>query len=265
MNIITLTTDFGMQDGFVGTMKGVIWSILRDVQIADISHDITPQNILEGAYALWRAAPFFPAGTVHVAVIDPGVGTSRRPIAIKNGVQYLVGPDNGVFTPLLMEANSLGRGTEIVLLDQPQYWLPRVSHTFHGRDIFAPVAAYLAQGVPLRELGTLISDPFLLSLPQPEKTRDGWIAHVTIIDVFGNLTTDLPASEIGNHPIILHLHGRKIDQVVTSYGHRPAGELVALVDSEDYLEIAQVNGNAAKALGAKVGDIVEVVISKHEQ
>jgi S-adenosylmethionine hydrolase len=259
MKIITLTTDFGTRDGFVGTMKGVIWGISPDVQIADISHEITPHNILEGAYALWRAAPFFPDGTVHVAVIDPGVGTKRRPIAIKTGKQYLVGPDNGVFTPFLAESYSSQRNTVIVHLDKPQYWLPKVSRTFHGRDIFAPAAAHLLQGIPLNELGSPITDPCLLHLPQPEKTQEGWIAHITIIDVFGNLTTDLHSSQIENQPTIFRLHGKTIDQVVTSYGHRQKGEFVALIDSEDYIEIAQVNGSAAKALGAKVGDIVEVI------
>ena len=263
MSIITLTTDFGTRDGFVGTLKGVIWSISPDVQIADISHDITPQNIMEGAYTLWRVAPFFPAGTVHVAVIDPGVGTARRPIAIKNGEQFLVGPDNGVFTPLLIEANTHPLDTEIVHLDKSRYWLTKVSHTFHGRDIFAPIAAYLAQGIPLKELGTPITDPYLISLPQPERTKEGWITHITIIDVFGNLTTDLHSSQIKDHPMTIRLHGKTIDQVVTSYGHRPTGEFVALVDSEDYLEIAQVNGNAAKALSAKVGDLVEVLLLDH--
>ena len=152
MPTLTLTTDFGIKDGFVGTMKGVIWSICPAVQIADISHTIAPQNVLEGAFALWRAYSFFPAGSVHVAVIDPGVGTQRRPMAARMGANYFVGPDNGLFTPIYEDAEKKGWPLEIVHLTNGKYFLPEVSRTFHGRDIFAPVGAALAKGVPLAEL-----------------------------------------------------------------------------------------------------------------
>ena len=173
MPILTLTTDFGTKDGFVGTLKGVIWSICPAAQIADISHEISPQNVLAGAFALWRAYPFFTEGTVHVAVVDPGVGTSRRPIAARLGGHTFVGPDNGLFTPMLDNAEKKGWRLEIVHLTNEKYFLPDVSRTFHGRDIFAPVAAHLANGVPLADLGSAITDQVRLYMAKPEKTAPG--------------------------------------------------------------------------------------------
>lgn len=260
-SIITLTTDFGLQDGFVGTMKGVIWSICPDVHIVDITHLIPPQAIQVGALALWRAAQFFPPGTVHVAVVDPGVGTGRRPLAARFGSHYFVGPDNGLCTPLAIDATERGEGVEFIHLDNPRYWLPMVSSTFHGRDIFSPVGAHLANGVPLRELGTPLRDPVWLPPSRPERTSWGWRAHITVVDVFGNLTLDLRSVELGGRSdIFCRLHGQEIAGLATSYGHRPSGELVVLVDSEYFLEIAVVNGNAAERLGAKLGDIVDVTL-----
>jgi hypothetical protein len=262
MPILTLTTDFGDKDGFVGTMKGVIWSICPAAQIADISHTVTPQNVLEGAIVLWRAYPFFPAGSVHVAVIDPGVGTSRRPMAAHLGVHYFVGPDNGLFTPMVEDAEKNGWPIEIVHLTNAKYFLAEVSHTFHGRDIFAPVGAALANGVPLAELGPAITDPVRLPMPKPEKTQTGWRAHVTVVDIFGNLTTDLAASELeGQESVLFRLLGRELRGLVDSYGLEQSGALVALVDSENFVEIAAVNGSAAKELGAQTGDIVEVIFN----
>ena len=159
MPILTLTTDFGTKDGFVGTMKGVIWSICPTVQIADISHEISPQNVIEGAYALGRAYAFFPSGTIDVAVVDPGVGTARRPIAAMVGQQVFVGPDNGLFTQMVNDADMKGWLVKIVHLVNQKYFLPQVSSTFHGRDIFAPVAAHLAAGVVLEDLGPVHPRP----------------------------------------------------------------------------------------------------------
>ena len=262
MPTLTLTTDFGIKDGFVGTVKGVIWSICPAAQIADISHSIAPQNVLEGAIALWRAYPFFPAGTVHVAVIDPGVGTRRRPMAARLGAHYFVGPDNGLFTPMYEDAERNGWPLDIVHLTNEKYFLAEVSRTFHGRDIFAPVGAALANGVPLADLGPAITDPVRLSMPKPEKTLTGWRAHVTVVDTFGNLTTDLPASELeGQESVLFRLLGRELRGLVDSYGLEQPGALVALVDSENFVEIAAVNGSAAKVLGAQTGDIVEVIFN----
>jgi S-adenosylmethionine hydrolase len=260
MTVISLLTDFGTKDGFVGTMKGVIWKILPDARIADLSHEIAPQNVMEGAIALWRAAPFFPAGTVHIAVVDPGVGTQRRSMAARIGDQYFVGPDNGLFTPLIEDAQKAGQSLTFIQLNQPQYWLPSVSRTFHGRDIFAPVGAHLAAGVPLDALGIPFDDPVMLPLSKPQKTPAGYIAHITVVDVFGNLTTDLEGQEVTGREIKVQIKGREINGVSPSYGHKQPGELVALVDSEGYLEVAVVNGSAAKVLGAAVGDRVEILL-----
>src|SRR5512143_4065364 len=157
--ILTLTTDFGLKDGNVGVMKGVIWGICPAAQIADMSHMIQPQDVCEGALILDRAAPYFPKDTIHLVVVDPGVGTARRPMAARIGRWYYVGPDNGLITMLIGRARREGWSCEFVVLDKPRYWMPAVSHVFHGRDIFAPSAAHLASGVPLSELGTSIDDP----------------------------------------------------------------------------------------------------------
>lgn len=262
MTVITLTTDFGIRDGFVGIMKGVIYGIAPQVKIVDISHTISPQNVREGMFTLWRAAPFFPPGTIHVCVVDPGVGTARRPMAARLGEHYFVCPDNGLLTPLILDAEQTMTYIEFVHLNDPQYWLSKISRTFHGRDIFSPVAAHLANGVSLRELGTPFNDPVRLELPRPEKTEQGWIAHITSIDIFGNLTTDLPGSALeGKTDITFRLRGTEVVGITESYGHRNSGDVVAVVDSEDYLEIAVVNGSAAQQLGAKAGDLVEVICS----
>jgi S-adenosylmethionine hydrolase len=259
MPILTLTTDFGSRDGFVGTLKGVIWGICPSAQIADISHDISPQNVLEGAFALWRAYSFFPPETIHLAVVDPGVGTSRRPVAVHLGEHTFVGPDNGLFTPMYEDAGKKGWPVEIVHLTNQKYFLSDISHTFHGRDIFAPVAAHLANGIPLANLGPLITDPIRLQMPKPEKTPNGWRAHITVIDIFGNLTTDLPAAYLsGIEKVTFQIQGREVQGQVTSYGTKKPGELVALMDSENYIEVAIVNGSAQKTLGARVGDVIEV-------
>lgn len=260
--VISLTTDFGQLDGFVGVMKGVIWGIAPQCHIADISHDIPPQNVRLGAYALWRAAPYFPPGSVHIAVVDPGVGTQRRAIGLRIGEQYFIVPDNGLITPILADGENAGQTIAMVHLNNPDYWLAEVSNTFHGRDIFAPTGAHLASGIPLQALGDPITDPVRLPFSRPVKTPTGWEAHITIIDVFGNLTTDLPAKAIADAKAVnIKLRGYVIQNLVTSYGHRETGELIALVDSENYIEISVVNGNAAETLGAHIGDLVEVIIN----
>ena len=259
MPIITLTTDFGYRDGFVGTVKGVILGIVPDVQLIDLTHSIAPQNIMEGAMVLWRAVPFFPPGTVHLAVVDPGVGTLRRPLAASIGDQYFVGPDNGLFTPLMEEAEKRGEDSIFINVNNPKYFLPKVSYTFHGRDIFGPIAAHLANGVKLEVIGDRIMDPVRIKMPKPEITTEGWIAHITVVDVFGNLTTDLPAKDvIDKGKVEFIFSGKTIHGLVESYGIKHPGDLIALVDSEDFIELAIVNGSAAQTLKAKVGDHVIV-------
>jgi S-adenosylmethionine hydrolase len=192
--------------------------------------------------------------------VDPGVGTSRRPIAARLGGQLFVGPDNGLFTPIYEDAEKNAWELETVHLTNEKYFLQNVSSTFHGRDIFAPVAAHLANGVPLLQLGPIITNPVRLSMPKPEKTISGWRAHITVVDVFGNCTTDLPAAALtGREQVTFHIHGRIVHGLVASYGQEQNGELIALVDNENYIEIAVVNGSAAKTLGARVGEEIEVV------
>ena len=261
MQIISLTTDFGQLDGFVGVMKGVIWGIAPEAHIADITHDIPAQNIRLGAYALWRAVPYFPPGSVHIAVVDPGVGTQRRAIGLKIGEQQFVVPDNGLITPILEDGKQTGQPIQIVHLNNPKYWLPHVSATFHGRDVFAPTGAHLATGVPLSAMGDPISDPIRLEFPRPIKTPTGYLAHITIIDIFGNLTTDLPAGLVPDPKRVrFRFKDHLIQGLVPSYGHSRPGDLLALVDSENYIEIAMANGSAEKVTGALVGDVVEVIL-----
>lgn len=159
MPVITLTTDFGIRNGFVGIMKGVIYGIAPQAKTVEISHTISPQDIREGAYTHSRAASFFPQGTIHIYVVDPGVGTERRPLAARLGENYFVGPDNGLLTPLIEAAEQNKQPVEFFHLDNPTYWLPKISRTFHGRDIFASVGAHLASGVALINLGTPFDDP----------------------------------------------------------------------------------------------------------
>ena len=257
--IITLLTDFGLQDGYVGIMKGVIWGIAPGVQIADISHDVKAQDVLQGALALRRAVPYFPAGTVHVAVVDPGVGTSRRALAGHLGGQYFVGPDNGLFSLALERAEAQAQAVEWVHLTRREYWLPQVSAVFHGRDIFAPVAAHLANGVPLSALGEPVYDPVRLLFPQPKRTAGGWSAQVIHVDHFGNLATNLRRDQIGPaQSIVIRIKDVEIQGIVQAYGMGLPGEMVALFDSSDMLAIAVVHGNAAQMLQARIGDSVDV-------
>jgi len=188
-SIITLSTDFGTRDGFVGIMKGVILSIAPDARIVDVGHWIRPQDILEGQFLLMRAVPYFPKRTIHVAVVDPDVGTSRRPIVVETSEALFVGPDNGLFTPWLNGAN-------VYHLNREKYHLENPSATFHGRDIFSPVAAHLASGTSPAELGDPIKDPVIMEIPKP-KIKGGTIrGEVIHIDYFGNLITNIPASAL---------------------------------------------------------------------
>jgi S-adenosylmethionine hydrolase len=261
LTTITLTTDFGSNDYEAGVLKGVIWNIVPAAHIADLSHDISPHDILEAALLLWRVIPFFPDGTIHVAVVDPGVGTSRRGIAAQLGTQYFVGPDNGLLSLLLSRAEVFKQPTSFVHLDRPEYWLSEVSNVFHGRDVFAPVAAHLAAGVPFSSLGSPINDPVRLDIPKAKEIEGGWIGQVIHIDHFGNLSTNLNASHL-NTPkeVMINIKGEQINGLVSTFGERPRGSLVALLDSSGSLAISVVNGSASMVLNASVGDKIEVLI-----
>jgi S-adenosylmethionine hydrolase len=266
MPVITLLTDFGIKDGTVGVMKGVIWGICPTAQISDLSHMIQAQNIREAAYIFARSIPYFPKGTINIVVVDPGVGTQRRPMAARVGDWFYVGPDNGTITGLLERAELQGWACEFVELDRNKYWLPNISFVFHGRDIFAPVAAHLANGVPLHELGTAFSDPIRVDLPKPIQTENGWRGEVIHIDHFGNIASNIRDEHLGESTLEKDKMNVKIKDVqiiglVNTFGERPVGELIALVGSTGNLGISVVNGNAAASLGVKVGDSVEVHIS----
>jgi len=264
MTVITLMTDFGIKDGNVGVMKGVIWGICPTAQISDLSHVVQAQNIREAGYILARSVPYFPKGSIHVVVVDPGVGTQRRPMAAQIGGWFYVGPDNGTITSWFERAEQEGWRSAFIELNNPQYWLENISHVFHGRDIFSPVAAHLANGVSLSELGTPFHNPVKLELPKPEKTDHGWRGEVIHIDHFGNISTNIRIENLGDamkekENISVRLVGVEITGMVDTFGERPVGDLIALIGSTGNLGIAVVNGNAQQRLGTKVGDGVEVV------
>jgi S-adenosyl-L-methionine hydrolase (adenosine-forming) len=260
VKLITLMTDFGLRDGYTGVMQGVIYRIAPDVRITDISHLIRPQNVQEGGLVWGRSYPFFPEGTIHVGVVDPGVGTQRRPIAARLGAHFFVCPDNGLLTVPLEQAEQAGAQVEIVHLDQPRFWLPDVSNVFHGRDIFSPVAAHLAKGTALQELGSPINDPVRLQVPRPAQLANGWRGAIISVDHFGNLGTNLTGQQLSHlkNPRV-RLGRYEIEGISRTFGDRPAGEPVALIDSDGNLAICVVNGDASKEMGINTGEIVEVV------
>jgi S-adenosylmethionine hydrolase len=260
LKLITLLTDFGLLDGYPGILQGVILTISPDARIVDITHNIKPHDVFAGALALGSAAPYFPPGTIHIAVVDPGVGTRRRPLAARLGDQYFVGPDNGLMTDLLNKAEIQGDAIDIIHLNQPRFWLPAVSNVFHGRDIFAPSAAHLANGVPLSELGCIIHDPVRLQLPTPSAIPGGWRGQVIHIDHFGNLATNIESFQLQNfRSVEVSLGSQVIHGLLHAFGDGKPGDLLALIDSSGRLSLCVVNGSAEKYLNIKIGDPVEVV------
>jgi S-adenosylmethionine hydrolase len=252
--IITLTTDFGTRDAYVAEMKGVMLEIAaaagRPVHLVDVTHEVERHDVTEAALALDAAAPHFPPGTVHLAVVDPGVGTDRRELVVQTERAVFVGPDNGVFTPFL-DGSAAWRAWE---LRAPEYRLPSVSRTFHGRDIFAPAAAYLATGVAPERFGPRVVDPLRLSWPTVRAVAGAVAGAVLHVDRFGNLVTSIRAETLdglGGAPRI-RLGGRRLPLVGT-YGDLPPGQAGALIGSSGRLEIAVVFG-AGGAAGFGAGD-----------
>ena len=270
MKLITLLTDFGLQDGYPGIMKGVIWGIAPDVQIADLTHSIHPQDIMEGALALGRAAPYFPPGTIHLAIVDPGVGTGRRAMAARIGGCFFVGPDNGLCTALLDQTaegvQSRGEPFQAVQLDKPRFWLPEVSHSFQGRDIFAPVAAHLANSIPLGELGSPLAEVVRLSIPQPQPVTDlerdhrwEWQGQVIHVDAFGNLATNFTCEHVSDTgKTCLRIDGVEIYGLSPTFGEGQPGDLLAILDSSGQITVCVVNGSAARYLNVTTGEPVEL-------
>ncbi len=262
-NLISLTTDFGLVDGFVGVLKGVILSINPQAQCVDITHEIPPQNIEQGAWVLSNSLAYFPPAAIHLCIVDPGVGSKRRALAIRVGETVLIGPDNGVLSPAVQMLEKV-RGVEAQAfqLDKPRFCLPRVSTTFHGRDIFSPCAAHISRGVPLEEVGSPAGEWINLALPRPLRREDGaLVGHVIHIDRYGNVVTDIDQQTIqslSGRPLEVHIGGRSIPGLVSTYSDVEPGEFAALVGSPWKLEIARRNGNAAQALGLSIGDQVIV-------
>ncbi|HZZ29793.1 MAG TPA: SAM-dependent chlorinase/fluorinase [Pirellulales bacterium] len=256
--IITLTTDFGFGSPYVAAMKGVMLGMHPAVRFVDLSHAVGPQNVREGAVLLAETTPWFPAGTVHVAVIDPGVGTARKLLYARIGDQQYLVPDNGLLS-LLAKRRKPDR---IVELTNSEYWLPEVSRTFHGRDILAPVAAQVSLGLEPERLGSAMHK--LLTLDWPDARRDGNRVEgdVQWIDRFGNAITNIPASLLSegekSSAVRIRCAGCEITGLTQAYGQRQQGELAALVGSSGFLEIAVVNGSAAEKLNVQVGGPVVV-------
>ena len=251
--IVTLTTDFGTRDAYVAAMKGVILGIAHDVRLVDVSHEVAAHDVTEGALVLEAAVPFFPANSVHVAVVDPGVGTARRGLAVVTDGARFVGPDNGLFTPFLD-----GRAWRAFELTAAEYRLPRVSRTFHGRDIFAPAAAHLALGVAPERLGPRVDDPVRLHWSTVRETHGAVAGTVLHVDRFGNLVTSIRAEAFESFgALTVRVAGRALPFVQT-YGDLAIGQAGALVGSSGRLEIAVREASAATRFRARRGSPVVV-------
>ena len=254
--LITLTTDFGITAPYVAVMKGVILSLNPQARILDLSHAIRPQDIRHASYFLATAVPYFPPGTIHLCVVDPGVGSERAALYAEAGGQHLVGPDNGVFTGIFRKSTP----RLVRRLIEPRFWRPQVSNTFQGRDIFAPVAAHLSLGIDPRELGPELPHPVEFPLHSAVTFGKKWRGEVQFVDDFGNLITNIPACKLKSLPVgvsIDGLPGQKLRWVRT-YAEATPGELVCLFSSDGFFEVAEVNGNAARRLGVDQGAEVEL-------
>lgn len=259
--IVTLITDFGLTDEYVGVLKGIILGYNSAIRIVDISHLVPPQNIRTASHLLARSYSFFPPGTVHLVIVDPGVGSDRSVLAIHSESHYFVGPDNGTFTPILNTANSLS----VHMITESNLFLNTVSNTFHGRDIMAPVAAQLATGLAINRVGPHIApEDCLLSGPGSCSVIDGVLhGEITHVDGFGNLCTNISRNEVekfsGGKKITIQIGGNAelpVDTFCSSYAGQTKGALLALFDSHGFLEIAENMGNASQRLRSSTGSRV---------
>jgi len=262
--IITLLTDFGISDPYVAMMKGVILSLNEKTRLVDVTHQISPGAIHRGAVVVREIYRFFPAGTIHVGVVDPGVGSDRRMVALEAGGHFFVGPDNGLFWLVLQEAPN----AHIVHLTEKRFFRSSVSPTFHGRDVFAPVAAHLSLGTPLHELGVPIADPTPLSLPVPFLENGVLVGQITHVDHFGNLVSNVGSETLrrflgGAGPLIRvgTLAIRKLDKI---YSDVEQGMPLAFLNSSDLLEVAVNTGRASDIVGLEEEELIgtEIRISK---
>jgi S-adenosyl-L-methionine hydrolase (adenosine-forming) len=253
MTVVTLTTDFGVTDPFVGIMKGVLATQAPDATVIDVSHGVPPQDVLAGALALRHSVPYFPPQTIHVVVVDPGVGGSRRPLLVETTDALLLGPDNGV----LSLAAPRDKVRRIVHLTEERFFLSPRSRTFHGRDVFAPVAAALANGTDPSAFGPPVTDMERLDLPAVTRSARSLRGQVIYVDHFGNLTTNVPESDITGD-VTIGLANVSVRGVAGHYGAVATGEPVAVLNSWGLLEIAVRDGSAQRILGAGVGDVVVI-------
>jgi hypothetical protein len=257
MSIISLLSDFGHKDPYVAEMKAVILSINPEVRIVDITHEVEKFNIRMGAYILASAAPYFPRNTVHVAVVDPGVGTQRRAIVVETHRSFYVGPDNG----LLMLVAQNEHINNVYKIDNPKYMLPKGSKTFHGRDIFAPAATYLAAGIKPSDFGAAIDDYIVPDFAKPTQRNGELLGEVLHVDDFGNIISNISAEDLKNADINEGntLQVRLDDNIVrlrfcSAYGEVAVGNPLVLVGSSGFLEVAINQGSGSRTFGAKVGD-----------
>ena len=273
-SVITLTTDFGSKDAYVASMKGVILSINQKANIVDICHSIQPQNVLQAAFVFGTAYRYFPEGTIHVIVVDPGVGSQRKSVILKTPWAYFLAPDNGVLSYVIeelftgrildsisdsdtIEIKRLSSEVEAVAITNPEFWLEKVSTTFHGRDIFAPVAAGLSTGVPLYKFGDRIDHIHYLSITYPYLNASGRLVGTVLhIDNFGNIITNIKAGDLKSHNIEIEIGNELIHGISRFYAEKSG--LAAIFGSNGYLEISLTNGNAADHLKINLGDFLSV-------
>lgn len=258
--IITLTTDFGESDPYVAMMKGVILSINRGARIVDITHQLPAGSIQEGGLIIKESYRYFPSGTVHVGVVDPGVGGKRRPITVLVDNHFFVGPDNGLFSPLIeMQGHA-----DVIHLKEKRYWMNKISSTFHGRDIFAPVAAHLSLGVDPFLMGEKIDNPTTLAYPLPSKNKSDLVGEIIRVDHFGNLITNITREHLSpflkSKGLIIKIGSLTLKKISTTYNDVSEGQPLALIGSSNLLEIAINMGRATDYLGTECGKGAKVII-----
>ena len=257
--ILTLTTDFGLTDHYAGVMKGVILGICPRAQLVDISHHVTPFQIGEGAYLIAQAYRYFPGKTVHLVVVDPGVGSARRPILMEAADQYFVAPDNGVLSMVFSREKH-----KIRLISNDRYFLHPVSRTFHGRDVFAPVAAHLAAGVAPARIGRLISDYLRPGFEKPQRTgKRTWLGRILQIDHFGNIVTNFHVDDfpdLEGRDFSMAIGAVETSSLLRTYAECAPGELFVIAGSSGYLEVSVSQGSAAGRIGCQTGASAELTL-----
>ena len=268
--LLVFTTDFGTADPYAGIMRGVVLGINPRARLMDLTHQISPQNIAQASFVLGNSYRYFPPEAIHVVVVDPGVGTGRRPVLVSTPHGRFVGPDNGVLSQVLSGlmddapgapgTASLPAEVTAVHLTNSAFWRLPVSHTFHGRDIFAPVAAHLSLGVLPNEMGESIDSLAWLPMPKPTVVASGIEGEIVYEDWYGNLVSNIPQDLLAGPSFTrVHIKQRRVDGLCRTFGDAPPGqELIALIDSHGFLEVAVPNGSAAGLLGVKAGERIVV-------